>query len=80
MEFHETRGGHEFYYGTMPKIARALDSLSKGKEQCFDFVGNNSDSVSVMSLLTSKKEEGWNFSKTIMVSDGFIFVFEKGGE
>lgn len=29
MEFHETRGGHEFYYGTMPRLARGIEELNE---------------------------------------------------
>ena len=35
MEFHETKGGHEFFYGTMPKLARAVEQLAKAME-CYN--------------------------------------------
>jgi hypothetical protein len=31
-DFHQTKGGHEFYYGTMPKIARALERIADSLE------------------------------------------------
>jgi len=31
-DFHDTKGGYEFYYGTMPKIARALERIANALE------------------------------------------------
>ena len=33
MEFHETRGGHEFYFGTMPRVAKALEKIAENLEK-----------------------------------------------
>ena len=32
-QFHETKGGHEFYFGTMPAISRSLRSIAGSLEQ-----------------------------------------------
>ena len=32
MEFYETRGGHDFYYGTVPAIKKALEEQKKALE------------------------------------------------
>lgn len=29
LDFHDTKGGHEFLYGTMPAIRKALEELNK---------------------------------------------------
>ena len=33
MEFHETKGGHEFYFGTMPRVAKALEKIAGALEK-----------------------------------------------
>ena len=32
MEFFETKGGHEFYFGTMPRIANSLERIAGALE------------------------------------------------
>lgn len=33
MEFHETTGGKQFLYGTMPKLAQGVSDIAKNLEQ-----------------------------------------------
>ena len=33
MEFYETKGGHEFYFGTMPRVAKALEKIAENLEK-----------------------------------------------
>lgn len=40
MEFHETRGGHEFYFGTMPAIKQNLAALTVAVESLTEAVNN----------------------------------------
>lgn len=40
MDFHETRGGHEFYYGTMPAIKQNLAALTVAVESLTEAVNN----------------------------------------
>lgn len=50
MEFFETRGGHEFYYGTMPKIAKALEESAKALTE-------NTKAIGALTKVLSNKEE-----------------------
>ncbi len=43
MDFHETRGGHEFLYGTMPKLAREVERLANAIEKLCELLYADQD-------------------------------------
>lgn len=52
MEFHETRGGHEFYFGTMPAIKQNLAALTVAVESLTEAVNN------INATLNQQRSEG----------------------
>lgn len=41
MQFHETRGGHEFLYGSFPRAVRGIEELNENIKAMTDAINKN---------------------------------------